>query len=114
MKWMSATLEEKLTKLLEEAEDWKKIRTVVPGVFIVKIPGSKKKAPSLALEINPADKTGKPTKKRGLYIMNRDEYEIFKEILTTQKVEQLITAIEKIKKKSAIEEPKKEEEIFEF
>jgi hypothetical protein len=36
-------------------EDWKKSRTSIPGVFVVKLPGQGSRGPELALEINPVD-----------------------------------------------------------
>ena len=60
--------EEKLSTFLEEGADWAKVKTTVPGVFVMKMPGNKSRAPNLSVELNPVDAGGSPTKRRGLII----------------------------------------------
>lgn len=73
--------EEKLEEFLETGKDWAKVKTSVPGVFVMKMPGSKNREPSLSVEINPVDASGSPTKRRGLIIRSVDELLEFKDIL---------------------------------
>ena len=49
---------EKLLQFLREGRDWEKKVTNIPGIFLIKLPGSKSSSPSLAIEVNPVDSTG--------------------------------------------------------
>ncbi|MHA1301685.1 MAG: hypothetical protein ACTSO9_19870 [Candidatus Helarchaeota archaeon] len=110
---MSSSLEDKLEKILEKSKDWTKNKTSIPGLFIVKIPGSKTKPPLLAIELNPADSMGNPKKKRGIYIMGLEEFNVFKDIINNEKTLTLIKTIESIKAKR-IGKSTEEEEIIEI
>jgi hypothetical protein len=86
----------KLNDFLESGKDWSKLKTTVPSVFILKMPGSKNKKPSLSVEINPVDASGSPTKRRGLIIRSVDEFLEFKDILKNEKLETLLEMLEDI------------------
>ena len=43
-----------------------RLKTSVPGVFVLKMPAYKTSPARLAIELNPTDESGAPTKKRGL------------------------------------------------
>ena len=88
--------EEKLSGFLEEGADWAKVKTTVPGVFVMKMPGNKSRAPSLAVELNPVDAGGSPTKRRGLIIRTVDELLEFKDMITNEKVETLLEMLEDV------------------
>ena len=88
--------EEKLSEFLETGKDWGKLKTTVPGVFVMKMPGNKSRPASLSVEINPVDAGGSPTKRRGLIIRSLDEYEEFKAILENEKVENLLEMLEEV------------------
>ena len=88
--------EEKLSTFLEEGADWAKVKTTVSGVFVMKMPGTKSRAPSLSVEINPVDAGGSPTKRRGLIIRTVDELLEFKDILGNEKVETLLEMLEDV------------------
>ena len=88
--------EEKLEEFLETGKDWAKVKTSVPGVFVMKMPGSKNREPSLSVEINPVDASGSPTKRRGLIIRSVDELLEFKDILGNDKVETLLEMLEDV------------------
>jgi hypothetical protein len=92
--------EEKLNEFLENGKDWEKVKTSVPGVFVIKMPGSKNRKASLSVEINPVDAGGSPTKRRGLIIRSIPEYEEFKEILMNDKVESLLEMLEDVNPES--------------
>jgi len=61
-------MSEKLSDFLENGKDWGKLKTTVPGVFVLKLPPYKSSPERLAVEINPVDASGNPTKRRGLII----------------------------------------------
>ena len=64
---------ENLKSFLEEGADWERKSTSVPGVSIIRLPGTKTRSHSLAVEINPIGEEGRPMKRKGLMVMNRDE-----------------------------------------
>jgi hypothetical protein len=88
--------EEKLEEFLETGKDWAKVKTSVPGVFVMKMPGSKNREPSLSVEVNPVDASGSPTKRRGLIIRSVDELLEFRNILGNEKVENLLEMLEDV------------------
>ena len=88
--------EEKLSEFLETGKDWGKLKTTVPGVFVMKMPGNKSRPASLSVEINPVDAGGSPTKRRGLILRSLNEYEEFKAILENEKVENLLEMLEEV------------------
>ena len=60
--------EDKLADFLETGKGWGKLKTTIPGVFVVKLPTYRSSPTRLAVEINPVDASGTPTKRRGLFI----------------------------------------------
>jgi hypothetical protein len=104
--------EEKLEEFLETGKDWAKVKTSVPGVFVMKMPGSKNREPSLSVEINPVDASGSPTKRRGLIIRSIDELLEFKDILSNDKVETLLEMLEDVNPSSP--ESKQSKEVIEI
>lgn len=89
-------LNEILRAFLETGDDWERKNTSVKGVSIIKLPGTKNRAPSLAIEINPVSEKGIPMKKKGVMIMGGSELSAFREIFSNPKVDGLIRAIEDI------------------
>ena len=82
-------MSEKLAEFLKNGADWGKVKTSIPSVFIQKLPAYRNQPARLAVEINPVDATGNPTKRKGLTIRDVSEYEEFKEILNNEKMESL-------------------------
>jgi hypothetical protein len=85
-----------LRNFLENGEDWERKLTSIKGVTILKLPQTKTRPASLAIEINPLTEKGTPMKKKGVMIMGSAELEAFREIFTNEKVDVLITTIEDI------------------
>ena len=88
--------EEKLEEFLRTGGDWEKLRTSVPGVFIQKLPPYRSSPERLAVEINPVDSSGNPTKRRGLLIRSLDEFEAFREIMVDEKLPKLLEKLEAV------------------
>ncbi|HUS79289.1 MAG TPA: hypothetical protein VM050_11600 [Patescibacteria group bacterium] len=86
--------EEKLSKFLETGTDWEKLKTSVPGVFIQKLPPYRSSPARLAVEVNPVDASGNPTKRRGLLLRYIDEFETFREILNDEKLPKLLEMLD--------------------
>ncbi|HII77061.1 MAG TPA: hypothetical protein HA264_08555 [Methanolinea sp.] len=89
-------LNEVLRAFLEGGEDWERKNTSLKGVSIIKLPGTKSRAPSLAIEVNPVNEKGAPMKKKGIMIMSASELSAFREIFSNPKVDGLIRSIEEI------------------
>ncbi|MHA1733437.1 MAG: hypothetical protein ACTSU5_15930 [Promethearchaeota archaeon] len=114
---MSESLKAKLEELLNNLKDWEKKDTSVRGVKLVRIPENKFNPARLALELVPMDDTGKPKKRKPLVITNLDLFLSYKDLFENEKVNELIETIDKIKlqkKSSSVEEPPREEDIFEI
>ncbi len=106
--------EEKLSDFLRTGNDWEKMRTSIPGVFIQKLPPYRSAPSRLAVEINPVNASGNPTKKRGLLIRFTDEYEAFKEILLDEKLPKLLDMLDAINPDMGRRSGRKEEDIIEI
>ncbi len=91
-----AEIKEQLKDHLENATDWEKMETPVPGVFVVKVPATKSRPALLFLEVNPLKDDGKPLKRKGLFVGNKEFLVKFSEALSDDKVYQLINEIEKV------------------
>ncbi len=89
-------LNEVLRTFLETAEDWERKNTSLNGVSIIKLPGTRTRPPSLAIEINPVNQKGTPMKKKGIMIMNGTELSAFREIFSNPKVDSLVRTIEEV------------------
>jgi len=85
-----------LRVFLENGEDWERKMTSIRGVTILKLPQTKSRPASLAIEINPLTEKGTPMKKKGVMIMGPSDLKAFRDIFNNEKVEVLITSIESI------------------
>lgn len=88
--------EDILAEFLRTGNDWEKRKTSIPGVFIQKLPPYRSSPARLAIEVNPVDSTGNPTKRRGLLIRFPDEYESFKELLEDEGFPRLLDLLDKV------------------
>jgi hypothetical protein len=75
--------EEKLAVFLQKGKDWEKVKTTAPGVFVMRIPGTKNR------------------KRRGLIIRSAEEYLEFKDILMNEKLESLLEMLEDVNPETA-------------
>lgn len=87
---------ENLKSFLEEGADWERKSTSVPGVSIIRLPGTKTRSHSLAVEINPIGEEGRPMKRKGLMVMNKDEMAAFRTIFNNEKLFTLMSSLEEI------------------
>jgi len=91
-----ADIQAQLKEHLKNGKDWEKMETPIEGVYVVKIPETKTRPALLFLEINPLKDDGKPMKKKGLFVGNREMLIKFGEALNDDSVYQLIGEIEKV------------------
>ena len=89
-------LTDTLRAFIEEGQDWERKPTTVKGVSILRLPATKNRAASLAIDFNPVGDTGLPMKKKGIMIMNAHELAAFREIFTNGKVDSLMKALEDV------------------
>jgi hypothetical protein len=98
------SLEESLRKVLQTGKDWQRIPVKgVPGIFVLKAPAARGRPASLLVEINPVGPDGVPTKRRGLILRNLEELKEYKKLISEDRLEEIIKAIEKINPKTSRE-----------
>ncbi len=85
---------ETLRTFLENGDDWERKNTTVPGVYLIKLPKTRNRPPSLALELNPIGESGLPIKRKGLMIMSAHELEAFRRLFENPKVASVLDAID--------------------
>jgi hypothetical protein len=93
--------DEKLLQFLKSGKDWERRATTVPGIFILRLPEDGRRPASLAIELNPVDETGKPTKRRGLVLRSSEELKAFRELINNEKLEILMSRIDEVNPRSA-------------
>ena len=89
-------LEEKIKQVVKESHDWEKIPTTIKGIFLVKVPGRGDKGPTVLIELNPADESGAPSKRRGLYIKSYNELLEFQKMINNEKLTELAKTISQL------------------
>ena len=87
-------LEDRLVTFLKNARDWERRATSFAGVYFLKLPASRTRQAAVAIEINPVDAVGSPTKKRGVVIRPASELNEIIGLLTNQKLAELARNIE--------------------
>jgi hypothetical protein len=94
----------KLKEFLETGKAWSRLRTSIPGIFILKLPIYRRKPSRLAVELNPVNEVGDPTKRRGLVLRTGFELEAFNEIYDYDKLKMLIGLLDDVnpKKRASI------------
>jgi hypothetical protein len=85
-----------LRAFIEEGGDWERKQTSIKGVSIIRLPATKNRPPSLAIDINPIGENGLPMKKKGIMLMNATEIAAFRAALNNEKVDSLVAALEEV------------------
>lgn len=107
--------EEKLADFLRTGKDWSKLRTSIPGVFVLKLPSYKSSPTRLAVELNPVDESGRPKKRRGLVLRSSRELEDFKELFQYEKLSKLLSILDMVNPKvEAAKRKRGEGEVIEL
>jgi len=106
--------EEKLADFLKTGKEWTRMKTSVLGVFVLKMPAFRSAPTRLAVELNPADESGNPKKKRGLILRSTQELEEYKELFQPEKLSKLLGIIEQVNPKVEAAKRRKEEEVIEL
>ena len=82
---------EELKKIFDHAEDWKTIKTSIPGIFIAKMP----KKDELRLCFIPPDKDGEPYKRKRFYFIANEEADAARKAFNDNKLNDLIEVVKK-------------------
>jgi len=98
-------------EFLESGEDWGRMKTTIPGVFVLKLPSYKSSPARLVVELNPVDDRGKPKKRRGLILRSTKELEEFKEMFRYEKLLKLLEMLDSINSKAGAKVEEKEDVI---
>jgi hypothetical protein len=106
--------EEKLTDFLKTGKEWTRMRTSIPGVFVLKLPPYKSSPTRLVVELNPVDETGRPKKRRGLVLRFSSELEDYKELFQYEKLSKLLGILDSVNPGVEAIRRKKGEEIIEL
>ena len=92
-------MKSELQNFLKDGKPWEKMATDIDGVFIVKVPGPKSNPEGgarLMIEVNPVDETGKPKKRKGLFISDNDTLIQYIEALNDDRINKVLLTIEEI------------------
>lgn len=106
--------EDKLVDFLKNGKDWSRMRTSVPGVFVLKLPAYRGSPTRLAVELNPVGEDGSPKKRRGLVLRSTAELEDFKEIFQYEKLSKLVSLLDTVNPKVEAAKRGKREEVIEL
>ena len=91
-----STTDEKLREFLKEGQAQEKKLTSIQGVFLLKLPTFKGTSPSLAVEVNPVNRSGSATKRRGVIIRSSSEIGEISWLLSNPKITQLAKKIDEV------------------
>ena len=91
---MTQEANERLRQFLNEGRNWEWKATNIPGAFLFRLPATKARPPSLAIEISPIDTYGSITKKRGVVIRSGSELDEISRLLSHPKVSELAMKID--------------------
>jgi hypothetical protein len=68
---------------------------------VLKAPAARGRPASLLVEINPVGPDGAPTKRRGLILRSMEELKEYRRLISADRLEEIIKAIEKINPKTS-------------
>jgi hypothetical protein len=111
---MTEEANERLTQFLAEGRNWERKATNIPGVLLFRLPATKGRPASLAIEINPVDTYGSITKKRGIIIRSSSELDEISRLLGHSKVGELSKKIDAVNPKRETTTSKGGSDIFEI
>jgi len=111
---MTEEANERLRQFLNDGRNWERKATNIPGAFLFRLPASKGRPATLAIEINPVDTHGAITKKRGVVIRSASELDEISRLLSHPKVGELSKKIDAVNPKREAITGKGGPDIFEI
>lgn len=106
--------DERLSQFLKEGKDWERKPTSIAGVFLFKLPEYRGRPASLAIEINPINTNGAPSKKRGIVIKSTEELNSILDLIKNPKVQQLAQSIDVVNPERKTIVKNESSEVFEI
>ncbi|HDQ06363.1 MAG TPA: hypothetical protein ENN36_06560 [Candidatus Bathyarchaeota archaeon] len=106
--------EDKLGDFLKSGKDWARLKTTVPGIFVLKLPPYRSSPTRLAVELNPVNEMGNPKKRHGIILRSTAEFEEFKELLNDEKLTKLVGMIDSVNPAAGVVRRKKGEEVIDL
>jgi hypothetical protein len=88
------SLESRLADFLKSGKDWERKPTTVPGVFVLRMPPFRGVPARLAVELNPVDDAGRPTKKRGVLLRSSEELTEYRKLFEDDKLALLLKNVD--------------------
>lgn len=85
-----------LATILAEGEDWALFPTSVAGLYVQKLPNTKRLPARLAVAINPHGPNGMPTKKRGYILRSEGELVALRKVANEEKIKKLLEMIDDV------------------
>jgi hypothetical protein len=110
----SISIDNRLVQFLEDAKDWEKKATNIPGVFLLKLPSFKQRSAALAIEVNPLGASGAVTKRRGIVVRSSKELEEINKLLSHPKMAELAKLVDQVNPEKAATETNPENTVFEI
>lgn len=100
-------MESKLADFLRSGKDWERKPTTVSGVWVLRMPPFRGSPARLAVELNPVDNLGRPTKKRGVLLRSSEELAEYKKLIDDERLTSLLKNLDALSPKPVKkEEPK--------
>ena len=100
-------MESRLADFLKSGKDWERKPTTVPGVFVLKMPPFRGIPARLAVELNPVDDVGRPTKRRGVILRSSEELAEYRKLMSDERLTSLLKSVDELAPKPVKkEEPK--------
>ncbi|WP_455368108.1 hypothetical protein [[Eubacterium] cellulosolvens] len=100
-----------MAEFIKEGRDWERKATTLRGVFVLKMPAYKGAPVRLAVELNPVDSEGRPSKKRGILLRSSEELAEYNKILSDNRIVNLLKNIDSVNPRPAKKEEKKPDVI---
>lgn len=97
--------------MLKSGKDWERKATSVAGIFVLKMPPFRGSPTRLAVELNPVDEYGRPTKKRGIILRSSEDLNGYRKLLNDEKLAPLVKAMDSLMKTGKKEAPTKPDVI---
>jgi len=85
-----AKLAEDVRTRMENAGEWEKVPTSIPGIFMVHMPDKELR---VMLMFNPTDDAGNPTKRKGFYFGDPGTVEAARKAFTDGRLDDLLAAL---------------------
>lgn len=90
---MDKQLESKIKETLENVKPWQRVPTSLEGVFLIKAP-TRGDQESVMVEINPLDESGRPIKRRGIFIQRKIHLQRFLEVMQEPRLEEFLDTLD--------------------